>query len=489
MSNQNQNPVKTKIKIVMIAIAALFYSCGKQSKDLQNPFTDGELITIEKSVLKDKIIGINYRLKTSPPKSKLIREISRWYTCLVPSRNRLLLVPLFSLMIIVSASCVHRDNQLESALESLEKYRMQLDLLRNEFREYELPEATFFLFGMGNRDKLLYREGEIISVRDRKTLYRWDISRELIVPNEYSVFITTADNREIVIFENEEGVYLETNGKKEVISQGHPLVLSTFEGHPYSEVLRVLNHENLINIEDGLPLPNLFVYRKPWRRDAALMAMSLEIAGNLNLIRDWVLGLDEVYDLNNRTEEGPEHEVDNLGQNLYLISLFSDASHPLVEKVLQEAKRWERIHDGKLYLHGRTDFAEMPVFQTKWMKFGLRSLGLTDPYEIPDIECQYSSLFWMDYKEFHKPVNGWRNDRYPYIGWARDHFHGLSQSPISSGDYPLTWEIEASQADYEGIRLVSDNYTLARCAAPHTWHTSEIFLYLLSIEAGNIAED
>ncbi|WP_373497170.1 hypothetical protein [Aquiflexum sp.] len=383
------------------------------------------------------------------------------------------------IFLIIAGSC--KPTQREPNMESLEKYRSQLTKIRAEFGEYELPKATFFLFGMGNREKLLYRDGSLISVHDQKILYRWDVIEEIIIPNDYSVFLTMHDGKRIAIFENEQGVFLEFDGKKETINEGTHIVLDSFEGHPYSEVLKVLNHENLINIDNGLPLPNFFVYRKPWRRDAAMMAMCLEIAGNLDLIKDWVLELDEIYDFNNRSKAGPEYEVDNLGQTLYLISLFTDASHPLVPKILEEAKRWERTHEGKLYLHGRTDFSEMPVYQTKWMKYGLRALGLPDPYDIPNIDCQYSSLFWMDYKDFHKPVEGWRNDSYPYIGWARDHFYGLKQSPITAVDYPLTWEIGASQANYEGIRIVNDNYTNASCAAPHTWHTSEIFLYLINL--------
>lgn len=367
-------------------------------------------------------------------------------------------------------------------ISSLEKYRTQLSALRSQFREYELPEASFFPFGMGNREKLLYKNGSLISVHDQKTLYQWDVKEEIIIPNDYTVFISTTDNKKVFIYEDEKGVFIEINGRKKALSQESSLVLNTFEGHPFSEVLKVLNHEILINIDNGLPLPNFFVYSKPWRRDAAMMAMCLEIAGNLDLIKKWVMGLDEVYDLNNKSDGGLEYEVDNLGQTLYLISLFSDDSHPLVPIILEEAKHWERIHKGKLYLHGRTDFSEMPVYQTKWMKYGLKLLGLPDPYEIPDIDCQYSSLFWWDFQDIHQPLEDWRNDFYPYIGWARDHFHGLKQSPISAVDYPLTWEIEASQANYEGIRIVSDNYANGKCAAPHTWHTAEIFLYLINME-------
>ena len=99
-------------------------------------------------------------------------------------------------------------------------------------------------------------------------------------------------------------------------------------------------------------------------------------------------------------------------------------------------------------IQGRSDFAAHPVYQTKWAKFGLASLGLPDPYVIPAIPDSYSALFWMAYKDSY--VKGQdANDRglYPYLGWACDHFHGTAASPISNRDYPLTWEQEASQRD------------------------------------------
>ena len=148
---------------------------------------------------------------------------------------------------------------------------------------------------------------------------------------------------------------------------------------------------------DGLPVPNHFVYEKPWYRDAALMAMCLQATGNLDAIRDWVMKLDVPYDQNN----AGEIEADNLGEALFLISLISNKDHPLVNKILRELPKCEVHSDQGLYLKGRSDFAEHAVYQTKWAEFGLRSLGLNDPYTIPAIADSYSSLFWMDYRDRH----------------------------------------------------------------------------------------
>ena len=72
---------------------------------------------------------------------------------------------------------------------------------------------------------------------------------------------------------------------------------------------------------------------------------------------------------------------------------------------------------------------------------------------------------------------------YPYLGWATDHFHGTKQSPISNQDYPLTWEKDASQADYAGIKSLSGDLASSHIAAPHSWHAAEVFLYLKELKA------
>lgn len=204
----------------------------------------------------------------------------------------------------------------------------------------------------------------------------------------------------ITIMEDKEGVFITEGSKRELVEgTSSNIVVPSFEGHKYSEILKVLNHEILINIVDSKPAPNFFVYDKPWRRDAAMMAMCLEETGNVDLTKDWVLHLTEVYDRNNSGNTEP----DNLGQTLYLLSLFTDKTHPLVKQILEEAKKFEVRDENGLYIKGLSDFHETPVYQTKWMKYGLKSLGLDDPYSIPLVLDNYSSLFWWEYKDSYLP--------------------------------------------------------------------------------------
>ncbi len=59
----------------------------------------------------------------------------------------------------------------------------------------------------------------------------------------------------------------------------------------------------------------------------------------------------------------------------------------------------------------------------------------------------------------------------------------MKRSPLGNRDYPLTWEKNASAANYAGMRIISDEYHQQRLAAPLTWHAAEVFLYLLEQEA------
>ena len=109
------------------------------------------------------------------------------------------------------------------------------------------------------------------------------------MPQEYTVCLLTEDNHFITINENEEGVFIKEN---KVITQltgtSESLTLPRFQGYLFPNVLRELHHEILINVKDGEPLPNFFVYHKPWRRDGAMMAMCLQVTGNVFLIKNWV---------------------------------------------------------------------------------------------------------------------------------------------------------------------------------------------------------
>jgi hypothetical protein len=341
----------------------------------------------------------------------------------------------------------------------------------------QLPDCAFYLFGMGHRRKLLYKGGVLSDALTGEVLRRWEVRREEIAPPDYCVRLETVGGR-VTICEDEEGVWLEEAGRRECLTR-NLVRLPQFEQHPSGPLLRSLHHELLISIVHAGPVPNLFVYPRPWYRDAAMVCMCLERTGNLPLVGDWIRGLGRPFDRNNAGNAEP----DNLGQALYMISLVADASHPLVDEVVGAA---EQFREGD-HIRGITDFAEHPVYQTKWLKFGLRGLGLADPWRVPEVSDSYSALFWIDFRDAHvpgEPFPARATDLYPYLGWAEAHFHGWRREPPDPwGQYPLTWEAGGGEADYARMAPVCAEYAKRRLCAPHSWHAAEMFLYLTDEEA------
>lgn len=346
------------------------------------------------------------------------------------------------------------------------------------FKEDAPLPPRFQLFGMGHRRKLIYQSGRLADAGSGETLRQWTVQSESFEPAEYRVTLDTTGGP-VRLFEDAEGVWME-DGRDRTPLTRNPVRLPRFEGHPHAALLRALHAELLVNVMPFGPVPNLMVYPRPWYRDAALMLMCFAKTGNLELVEPWVMGLNQVFDLNNRGMA----EADNPGELLYMISLVSDRRHPLVEKILKEVRPFEK--DG--HIRGPSDFAEHPVYQTKWMKYGLRSLGLDDPYRIPAEKDIYSNLFWMDYRDEHTPGPRFdiRNTHaYPYLRWAEAHFHGEpAPATPAAGDYPLSWEAQASDAFYPGMRVAGEAFVRARLATPHTWHAAEMFLYFHDMHTG-----
>jgi len=350
-------------------------------------------------------------------------------------------------------------------------------------------KTRFLLFGMGTRRKLLYVEGgRLVDALTFEIIRSWEPDSEDIQASAYRVQIRARGGAQAAVFEDEEGVWLEEHGNRKPLTRGRSVRLPRFDGHPFASWLRALHAEVLVNIMPVGPVPNLWVYPRPWYRDAAMMLMCLRETGNLSLVEPWVMGLHKVWDRNNYGDA----EADNLGQVLFMVSLFDMNKHPIIDKVMQAVSGCRK--NG--HVTGRTDGTEHPVYQTKWLKFGLKRLALDDPFRIPAVFDSYSALFWMDYRSEH--VAGERFSEktlslYPYLNWAEAHFHGEPPpEPLNVLRPPLTREGSASEAEYWRLSPLAEigaisGEQLANCVCtPHTWHAAEMFLYL--IEQGQQAD-
>lgn len=388
-----------------------------------------------------------------------------------------------ALIIIAVIFCFSRYKQIKEN-EWKEDYNQVLKVYSDELSKFkkdyniitsDVKGEDFFLFGMGNRKKILYKEGQLIDIDSSEVLYSQEIINDLILPHEYAVILKEKTGKTIKIYEDEEGVYiLDDNGKVLIEGTSSHINLPDFKKYIYPNIMKVLHHEVLFNIKDSIPLPNIIVYDKPWYRDGMMMAMVLEKTNNVNLIKDFILNVPDVYDYQNRNIKEP----DNLGQLLYMISLVSDKNHPLVTQVLEEAKKIEVNTSSSKYINGLTDFRYHPVYQTICLKYGLEALGIQNDYTIPDISSdEYMSLAW--FHEGNKSDVTYDSDKYPYIGWAHYHTNKNGKIYISSSTYPLSWEKNASSANYDNMKIIGNFYVANKISPTHGWHASEMFLFLI----------
>lgn len=339
-------------------------------------------------------------------------------------------------------------------------------------------EKQFYIFGMGHRKKHLYKDGTLTEIESGRVVLKWDVESESLLIDRYKVVLFTKDNKKILIEENEEGLYVSdiTDGERRdtVCLAESKISLPDFEEYKYPEQMRVLHAELLTSFIGTTPVPNIYVYNTAWYRDSAMMALALEKTGNIELLRPWALSVTELYDKNNKGNCEP----DNLGQLLFVLSYFVSPEYPLVKELVNEAKRI--TEDG--LLRGITDYNRHEIYSTLWMKLALEKMGMDTSFiKIPKEFDSYARMFWMDKSEVEEktPFDNVYDYRYPYLWWAVKHFNGEDvEKELLELKYPMSWEICASEADYEKIAPLSEEYRKNKCGAPHSWHASEMLLYL-----------
>ena len=123
--------------------------------------------------------------------------------------------------------------------ERLAAYRKELERFRSDFGgSRDLPDIRFFLFGMGQRAKLIYRDGKLLDPRDGKILHDWKQTSDLIVPSAYEVVLRTADGMKVTITEDEEAVWIMQDGRRTAIEGTRsPVKLPSFSDKKYPGIL------------------------------------------------------------------------------------------------------------------------------------------------------------------------------------------------------------------------------------------------------------
>lgn len=345
----------------------------------------------------------------------------------------------------------------------------------------DIGEDNYYFFGMGNRKKILFKDGKLIDLDNKNILYEWDVKEYLIIPNEYTIILSTNQGDYIKIYENEDGVFIQENGNDLIEGTDIHINLENFEGQEYQNIKKVLYGEILFNIKDSTPYPNIIVYDEPWYRDGAMVAMVLNQTNNANLIEDWISSIDDVYDLQNGNNEEP----DNLGELLYIISVSSDSHDELVSKIIEEAKKVASNNSDGYYLHGFTDGSYHDVYQNKWYNFGLKSLKMDGKFKYDDVEDSYDAFTWWNDKNSDVYFDNNVSELYPYLSLAQYHKSGKGIIFLNRYLYPLSYEKEGSEANYEKMNVVDEYYVTNKISPTHTWTASEFLLFLLD-ETGNL---
>ena len=362
-------------------------------------------------------------------------------------------------------------------LEALEEYQNEL----NEFKSTHSVELTsdanwteYYYFGMANRRKILYQKNRLVDVETKEIIKEFTEKEHYIIPNIYTVIIETTNSKYIKIYEDENGITYQVNDKKEMLDNTK-VNLYDFANQKYQNIKKELYGELLFNIKDEVIYPNIIVYDKPWYRDAAITSMVLKQTNNTDLIDEWVNNITEIYDLQNAGIQEP----DNLGELLYLLSTQEELNNNLIDRIEEEAENIASSNSNGYYLYGKTDFGDQYLYQNLWYKLGIEAVGRKFNFDLSSIpkDYYYKMAWWSDYEVEDRTFEV--SIEYPYLSVAAYHKLKEGTIPFNCDIYPLSWEIRASQANYENYKDL-DMVTYSSSVSPlHSWSGAELLLLLL----------
>ena len=369
--------------------------------------------------------------------------------------------------------------QYEKEIEALEEYEKEytsfLKKHKNEKIKF-LNKINYYFLGFGNRKKILYKDGKLIDLETKKEIYSFDIKSEEIIANLYTIILQTNKDEFIKIYEDNSGIHIIKDNKDTIIKGTDTYIeLFKFENQAYQNIKKVLYGEILFNIKDGVIYPNILVYNKPWYRDAALACMVLKQTNNLDMISDWVKSIDQIYDKQNRGNK----ETDNLGELLYILSTQEDTNSSIINKIEIEAEKLANNNPDGYYIYGTTDFGEKYSYQNLWYKLGIESIGKEYKFNFPKTKDYYDNTTWWIEYETDKDATAILDGDYPYLSYAAYHKLKKGIIPLNQNLYPLSWEKNASEANYENMKILDEFYFETKISPLHVWSASELLLLIM----------
>ena len=366
------------------------------------------------------------------------------------------------------------------------------------------------VFGMGLRQKFVVEKlgrykGEAVFYEYNPSTGEKEIVDDNLTVLEYSSADYYAKLKDettgeiFSVYENENGVYRKTGENVVALDESQHINIPTFEEFEHPDYMKALFGELMVNItKDGF-VPNIFYYKNTsWYRDGSLAGLVLEKTNNLSQVEAYIESLDEddVYDKARDIHSNVPgmREPDNLGQLLYLLSLVDNPNHDLIKAVITEVKRITKVNEetGKKYIEGITDYSVLPVYQTKYLIWGMNklidSLGSEaesvigdfdiNEYSVEGMDDHYRDLcwffntstpdkFWGNVGEIDADLNQIQSkDIFPYLNWARLHYYQV-KIDIWNLEYPLSRENHVNSSEF---------------CITHMWSAAEMLLYLYDCE-------
>ena len=364
-------------------------------------------------------------------------------------------------------------------LNKLEEYQKEYQLFKNTYQPEQTKDANWFdyyYFGMANRRKIYFHTNQLIDIETKEVILEFDEKEHYIIPNLYTVLIETKNNEFIKIVEDSDGVHYISNKKEFIIDGTNTKInLYDFKDQTYSNIKKVLYGEILFNIKNSIIYPNIIVYDKPWYRDAAMVCMVLKQTNNTDLIKDWVNNITEIYDKQNKGIE----EADNLGELLYILSTQEERNEDLIRRIEEEAEKIASSNEEGYFIKGKTDFGDQFLYQNLWYKLGIESVGRIFKFDLSSInEDLYSNMAWWSNYNINTKQHI-ESKEFPYLSYATRHKLDFGTIIVNENIYPLSWEITASEANYDNYRGLENEMIQGRISPLHSWAASEFLLWLL----------
>ena len=362
---------------------------------------------------------------------------------------------------------------LVSAFVPFQNKGLSSEQLSQNIQVLPVANPNRVLMGMGQRGKYVLEKTEINYI-----FYKYDIEtkhKTILLENltnvefnalNYTIKCLDEQGKQVSILENEIGIYLKKDNVVITLDDSNYINIPSYEGYSYSDYLKILFYETMVNVLPNGFTPNYITYGNFWYRDGAIMAMVLEATDNLSQMRLDV-DVDDVYD----GARGGVDEPDNLGELLFMLSLQEEKNWPVINAVLAEA---ERIKQADNCIHGLTDGSDLYVYQTTWLKFGMERLGLdSSAYDVTNKVDGYSNMCWWytrgnsnnypyDIESMENTLFDINTCWYPYLEIARLHYHEKRINLPTNLNYPISFEY-------------SNCY-------PHAWSSAELLLYLLEYD-------